>query len=207
MKTIKLLIMMLLLSLTTFAQYNQTVVDNYEDLTNLASVAERKALFMTFSNSMQAELWRYHIDEKIDDWTLSRSQENALYALKSEITASLAEEAESNAQTSSLFNDFNDAFSDVEAVFSSGQITELRILGNYSNPTRFGNFSFDEELVQDADSQIVYLQCPRERICFSVCHCAVNSVCSSCFQSFNCARTADGCGCFWFWSCNGRKNA
>lgn len=205
MKIILMTLMTLILSVTSFG-YDQTTIDRYNAISNMGSVAERKVYFMGLSDSDQATIWKYHLDHKIAIWTLNQTQTDAMTALRDAITSTAASNAESFAPNSSIFNNLNNTLTAAEGALSSGQVTELRTLGDYENPSNVSIFDFDETIYQDEESSEFYaMQCPRGRFCYSVCQCAVGSFCRTCIASFNCALTQDGCGCLWLWTCNGRR--
>ncbi|HEY8560461.1 MAG TPA: bacteriocin fulvocin C-related protein [Pyrinomonadaceae bacterium] len=210
MKKIQLLAVtafLLLSSLTALGQYSQTVVNNYATVNSKGSVAERKLFVAGLTDSETAELWRYHIDQRAAYWNqnaitpLTNDQTAALAALKSALTSTVVNSAETLAETDSTFDDLNAALEELTRHFTEAQIAEFtEILG--SAPS-----TLEDAIYQDQSTNEFYaLQCPRGKICWRMCDCAVTSLfCGSGCMANACTAKAEGCGCFWLWSCSGLR--
>lgn len=191
------------------AQYNQAVVDHYTTISGFGREYERKNYFSTLDSATKASVARYHIDEKIENWTwMNGEQTDALYALKAVITPDLVSAAEGRYAGLAAFSwtDYNNAMAEVESLFDTDDLNELKMIGEM--PSNFVFADAYEPVFYDPDTREYTLDlgetCGRQRLCFVVCNCNLDSLCDTCWGG-NC-RPWDGwggCGCFYFFTCNG----
>lgn len=201
MRRLILPVIVLLMTVTAIAQNA-----DFTAISALNTIAERRGFMHEISAARKSALIQFHIDEKRSQWAanslagLTQAQDDALTALRNEVTETLAANAKDHQQSESQFASFNGALSTVETLFTTGQITELKIIGNYNPNT----LNFADTWGYDEESNSYVVECAKGRICFGHCSCNDFSLCSpSCRTSPVCNRIADGCGCFWLWECNG----
>lgn len=200
----------LLLAVIVIASAMGAMAQNadFAAISALNSNWERKLYLKDLGDAQKAALIRYHIDEKKSQWEansfagLTQAQRDALDNLRDLVTATLVGAAKTTTQANAIANDFNTAYSIVQQQFTSGQITELNVIGNYDP----GTFDFTETLYEDEVTGLVSFECAKGRICRQWCDCNTSSWCQTCYESGVCYNVNGMCGCLRLWQCDGQKN-